>query len=70
MLPTLELKRNVSPHFMLDRRIRFRSGPAFKKILRKLQRIGISLHSVVEKPLLRFGAAELEVVEGKFGMQA
>jgi hypothetical protein len=33
--------------------IRFRSGPAFKKILRKLQRIGISLHSVVEQWYLR-----------------
>jgi len=50
--------------------IRLGSGSTLETILCELQRIGISLYGVVQKLFLCVGTAQLEVVDGQFGVQA
>jgi len=51
------------------RNIEFWSGTAFKSVQRQLQGILVSLYRIVQELLLGVSAAQLKIVECKFGVK-
>src|ERR1700723_2331367 len=50
--------------------VRRGSSATIEPTLSQLQRVLIGLDGVIEQPLLRVGAAQVEVVDREFGLQA
>ena len=52
------------------RDIGLRRGAALEAVFRELKRVGVGLDRVLQQLLLRIGGAQLEIVVGKFGLNA